>query len=205
MKVINLFGPPGSGKSTTAAGVFHKLKCEGRAVELVTEYAKDMVWENRANILDDQLYIFAKQRRRLERLRGKVDYVVTDSPLLLSAVYGKLYTPDALPEEFYQLVDRSFRSYDNLNLYLNRVKPYSKIGRLQDEKEADDVASAIFRYLMDRDEFTVLDGDEGAVERIIHRLNVEEIAKPCGECGVILADFPSTLCPGCEAYQEHQA
>ena len=176
MKVINLFGPPGSGKSTTAAGVFHKLKCEGRAVELVTEYAKDMVWENRANILDDQLYIFAKQRRRLERLRGKVDYVVTDSPLLLSAVYGKLYTPDALPEEFYQLVDTSFRSYDNLNFFLNRVKPYSEIGRLQDEQEAFAVEKAMFDYLRDRDEFVVLDGDEAAVERIVHRLNAVEIA-----------------------------
>jgi adenylate kinase family enzyme len=65
MKVINLFGGPGSGKSTLAAGLFERMKIQGLSVELVTEYAKDMVWERRGNILDDQLYILAKQHRRL--------------------------------------------------------------------------------------------------------------------------------------------
>ena len=27
----------------------------------------------------------------------------------------------------------------------------------------------------------------------------------CAECGKYYADPPSRLCPGCEAYQEHQA
>ena len=26
----------------------------------------------------------------------------------------------------------------------------------------------------------------------------------CSECGMNRADYPSDLCPGCEAYQEHQ-
>lgn len=29
-------------------------------------------------------------------------------------------------------------------------------------------------------------------------------ARPCAECGTNWADPPSTLCPGCEAYREHQ-
>jgi hypothetical protein len=28
---------------------------------------------------------------------------------------------------------------------------------------------------------------------------------PCDECGVNLRDPPSKLCPGCQAYKEHQA
>ncbi len=27
--------------------------------------------------------------------------------------------------------------------------------------------------------------------------------KPCDECGIYLADPPSQLCPGCQAYREH--
>ena len=62
MKVINLFGGPGSGKSTTAASVFSKLKIMGYNVELVTEFAKDMVWEQHDSIFDNQLLIFAEHK-----------------------------------------------------------------------------------------------------------------------------------------------
>lgn len=84
MKVINLLSGPGAGKSTTAAGLFYQMKLKGINVELITEYAKDMTWEERYNTLSNQLYIFAKQYSRQLRVKNKVDYIVTDSPLLLS-------------------------------------------------------------------------------------------------------------------------
>lgn len=43
--VINLFGGPGSGKSTGAAYIFSQLKMKGINCELITEYAKDKTWE----------------------------------------------------------------------------------------------------------------------------------------------------------------
>ena len=90
MKVINLFGGPGVGKSTAAAGLFYEMKKRQLSVELVTEYAKDMVWEKRWNILDDQLYILAKQHRRIARLAEHgIEYVITDSPISLGLVYLK--------------------------------------------------------------------------------------------------------------------
>ena len=88
MKVINLYGGPGSGKSTTAAGLYYRMKMAHHNVELVTEYAKDLVYADRLEgMLDQQEYIFAKQNNRLHRLRNKTDWVVTDSPILLSTVY----------------------------------------------------------------------------------------------------------------------
>ncbi len=39
-----MFGGPGTGKSTSAAGLFFKMKLAQMEVELVTEYAKDLVW-----------------------------------------------------------------------------------------------------------------------------------------------------------------
>ena len=45
MIVVNLFGAPGAGKSTGAAYIFAMLKMAGINAELVTEFAKDKVYE----------------------------------------------------------------------------------------------------------------------------------------------------------------
>ena len=132
--VINLFGGPGSGKSTVAAGVFHALKVAGLNVEMCSEYAKDLVFEERKKLLDeDQLYIFAKQHRRLSRYQDTVDFVVMDSPLLLSRIYfstKNLYDP----EVFNTLVESTFHKYPNVNFLLNRSRlEFASEGRLQDE------------------------------------------------------------------------
>lgn len=49
--VVNLFGAPGAGKSTGAAYIFALLKMAGVEAELVTEFAKDKVWEGNTAVL----------------------------------------------------------------------------------------------------------------------------------------------------------
>lgn len=142
MIVINLFGGPGAGKSTTAAGVFFMMKNAGMKVELVTEYAKDIVWAGRHKELDDQLYIFAKQHHRLHNLLGKVDFVVTDSPLLLSSVYGEF-----MPPSFHMLVRDLFMKYDNRSVFIERVKPYAAYGRNQTELEAHEIDRQVHQMI----------------------------------------------------------
>ena len=90
-KVINFYGGPGSGKSTQASGLFYKMKAAGYSVELVNEFAKECVWEGNVPMLKDQLWVLAHQHRKLVRLRDKVDYIITDSPVLLSIVYRNVY------------------------------------------------------------------------------------------------------------------
>lgn len=102
MLVVNLFGAPGAGKSTGAAYVFSQLKAAGINAELVTEFAKDKVWEETKAVFDNQAYIFGKQYFRISRLEGKVDVVITDSPILLSAFYNK--NDHVLGQEFNDLV-----------------------------------------------------------------------------------------------------
>jgi hypothetical protein len=46
------------------------MKQAGMSVELVTEYAKHLVWEDRKATLDDQLYVTATQNHRLEIFAG---------------------------------------------------------------------------------------------------------------------------------------
>lgn len=144
--VVNLFGGPNTGKSTTASGLFYQLKIAGYNCELVTEYAKDMTYEKRANILTDQVYILAKQNRKLERLRGNVDIVITDSPLPL----GILYAPDGYYSNYEPLVMEMFNSYNNINFYLTSTKglQYQESGRNQSKEEAKKLDTVIHNFLI---------------------------------------------------------
>lgn len=143
-KIINLFGGPGSGKSTTAAGLFYLMKLHGKSVELVTEFAKRLVWENRTGTLkNQQAYVHAKQLHYLDNVVGKVDFIVTDSPTLLSAIYApKDYVP-----AFSDFVRQQFALYDNLNVFVHRMKKYVPVGRTQTAEEAGRIDSEIHSYL----------------------------------------------------------
>ena len=70
--VINIFGGPGCGKSTTATGVFSLLKLHGVNAEFVSEFAKDLTWEERYKTLKNQNYVSAKQHHRQWRLSDDV-------------------------------------------------------------------------------------------------------------------------------------
>ena len=89
--VINLIGSPGTGKSTLASELFSKMKWQGYDVELVSEYAKELVWEERTETFKNELYLFAKQHHRMFRLNNKVKYIITDRPLILSLFYNEKY------------------------------------------------------------------------------------------------------------------
>ena len=89
--VINFYGGPGSGKSTAAAGLFYNMKIAGYSVELTDEFAKECVWEGNIPMLADQLWVLGHQHRKILRLSDKVDYIITDSPVLLSPIYRERY------------------------------------------------------------------------------------------------------------------
>ena len=146
---VNLYAGPGAGKSTGAAYIFSKLKILGVNAELVTEYAKDLVWE--ANGMHPRLghqeFVFARQKHRCDILEGKVDVVVTDSPLSLPLFYAK----DA-SDEFKAYVWSCVRKQVRRNYLLERIKPYNPKGRLQNWKEAAVVDVQIRNFLWDNDE-----------------------------------------------------
>jgi len=131
--VVSLYAGPGAGKSTLAAYTFAKLKMLGVNCELVTEFAKDKVWEKNNTALDNQIYIFAKQQYRIARCADKVDVIVTDSPLFLSAFYNA--DPD-IDSPLRELIYKISQKYGGLNYFVRRVKKYNPIGRLQTEEES---------------------------------------------------------------------
>lgn len=138
LKVINLFGGPGAGKSTLAAEIFAGLKRKGICAELVTEYAKELVFEESWDVLADQAKVLDEQYKRIARLVGKVDIAITDGPILLSRVYDhdddKNVWNDALD---------AHNEFNNWNIFVKRTKPYEQRGRYQKEEEAKRLDTAI--------------------------------------------------------------
>src|ERR1041385_3278977 len=96
--IINLYGGPGSGKSTAAAFFYYLMKKDGLSVELVREYVKDWAYEKRGIGTYDQIYFLGKQTRRESMLYSKVDWIVTDSPVMMNLYYAQRYCPRQLAE-----------------------------------------------------------------------------------------------------------
>ena len=115
--VINLFGEPGAGKSTSAMDITARLKRKGINAEYVSEFAKDKVYENNGEVFKHQEYLFGKQSFKMGRVRDKVQVMVVDSPLILCIVYNNDKT---LGEDFNKTVRNVFDSYTNRNYLLTR-------------------------------------------------------------------------------------
>jgi nicotinamide riboside kinase len=146
-KIINLIGSPGTGKSTIASDLFATMKWMGCDVELVSEYAKELVWEERTETIKNEVYLFAKQHHRIFRLLGKVEYIITDRPLILSNLYNSVYGDNS--KIFTDLVLHEVNKMDNINILLERVKPYVTKGRNQTEEESKEFSIKIKNMLDD--------------------------------------------------------
>lgn len=156
--VVNLTGAPGAGKSTGAATIFAALKKAGINAELVTEFAKDKTWEHNSLALGCQEYVFGKQSYRLRRCRDDVDVIVTDSPLPLGLIYND---NPALDHHFTAVVMNVFNTYENLNFFINRVKPYNPKGRNQTAEESDQISARIKDLYKDLGiGYTEINGDD---------------------------------------------
>ena len=142
--VVNLVSGPGAGKSTLAAATFAKLKMLGVNCELVTEFAKDKTWERNDTALANQVYVFAKQYFRMDRCSGKVDVLITDSPLFISPMYNR--DPD-IDAPLRDLVAAINGKYDNLYFFVDRVKRYNPVGRSQTQDEADGIGRSLREML----------------------------------------------------------
>lgn len=137
--IVNLSGGPGSGKSTTAAAVFAALKGRGVSCELITEYVKQWAWRGTPIGPWDDIYITAKQLRRESACYGKVDVVVTDSPLWLGAIYERVYRPDShiMAAMAHELRARqAVAGLRVIECFVKRSKPFVQAGRYESEDQA---------------------------------------------------------------------
>jgi len=159
-RVINILGGPGVGKSTIATGLYSLMMQKRISCELASEYAKDIVWEEHDFLFNNQIILFAEQFRRIYRLLDKVDYIITDSPLLLNAIYlkffyerteKKYFDPEYtyLQEQFFL---ETFEQFRNLNFYIERNAKYhhtmrGRVHTLEESKQVDkEILNALLVY-----------------------------------------------------------
>lgn len=144
--VVNLFAGPGAGKTTCAWEIASELKKKGIVTEYVPEYAKELVWDETHEALADQEGIFEEQTHRINRLIGKVDVIVTDSPILFSEIYGKNNS-----DNFRECIWREHNSHYNFNLFINRGSRFETQGRLHNLEESKEIDGQIKKLLDEND------------------------------------------------------
>lgn len=137
-KLIYLWGGPGSGKSTLAADVFQYAKRQGKSIELVREYAKDLVWAGQSL---NQIVLWGEQSHREKVLLNKVDYLVTDSPWPMGMAYAKYYgsvEPEVVAAML-AVAKKERRSAEYVDIFVRRSKPYVTAGRNETETQAREI------------------------------------------------------------------
>lgn len=177
-KIVCLYGGPGTGKSTTCAGLFYKLKMAGHNCEMNREYIKEWIWEGREIQSGDQPYFFSKQARKERLYMAKdIEFIITDSPLVLTHFYGIKYDP------FEQKYNTSLMMLKNHHeackelgykvdhFFLTRTKEYNPAGRYQNAEDAAKIDEEILTMLNKLNiRYDLFPADEHAVDRIMDKL-----------------------------------
>lgn len=162
--VVNVFGGPGVGKTTTAARIFTALKMRAIDSELIDEVARTCIQTGQLGALEIQPYLFGQSLYRLKTTARNTDVVIMDAPLLLNPIYDKRQSPGlrALCWEEHQL-------FPNLNIVLDRPNhvKHSMVGRIHDLDQSENLHNDIVRFLDEiKLPYVRMRADDGGVEQI---------------------------------------
>ena len=177
MKIINLFGGPGAGKTTLAYYLAYRFKQAGFRAELVGEAAREILYDRNppatggtaAQLLDNQLMITGQQAERIKRLeRHGIEIAIADSPLFM----GLLYVNDTdMRRSLWQAINTFQNAMPTpINVFCRRTAgQYDKESRAQSETEAilidnrilktfdfDPTSSFVHRWGQEADTFAYL-------------------------------------------------
>ena len=178
-KIINLFGGPGIGKSSIASGLTYKLKKKHITCDNPYEFPKILAWDENHSAIKDQLYVLANQHRGIVKSFGKVDYIILDSPILLSLVYRSVYKGTEYPatlygESFDKMVLDIHNQYDTLNIVLKRTEGgFNEKERYQSLEESKELDFAIEKTLIENKiPYQSVDVNDDTVKNILKILGI---------------------------------
>ena len=111
-----------------------------------------MVYDKNEKLLDgspeSQFEILKEQLKRVDRLykSGEVDFIVTDSPILLNEIYNK-----SLTKEYDSMVASLHNDFNNFNYFMERdASAYQEEGRIQNLEESQKIDQDIKQLLGDK-------------------------------------------------------
>lgn len=177
--IINIHGGPAAGKSTTSSLMYYLLKSKNLNAELVREFVKGWAWQQRNIGPYDQFYFMGKQSHYESSLYGKVDWIVTDSPVLLCAVYAKRYNIPEIGKGISEAI-RAFYKQASLDghvhhhIVLKRTKPYIQSGRFETENQAKEIDGEAEAFLKEAGyDYELCHTDEFSIKAMIDKLILE--------------------------------
>ena len=87
----------------------------------------------------------------LNLLDKSLDYIISDSPLFLSCIYGKHHWKnqgkEQVEDSFNQFVMDLYNSYDNQVILLERHHDYVTDGRVHSEQESTNIRTKIVDFM----------------------------------------------------------
>lgn len=179
--VVNLFSGSGTGKSTLASALFSELKIKSHNVELVREYIKEWAHENRKPGKFDQLFILGNQSRNEGHLYGKMDILITDSPLLLIPFYEQFLIHTSIVEptvlNFMKYAEQNGVTY--LNFWLERLDTFDTRGRYETAEQAKEIDFQLRSWLESKS-IKLIDlpkSHEDRVRIVLEHLGIDHSAK----------------------------
>ncbi len=189
--IINAFGGPGAGKSTACLHITSELKKRGFVAEYVPEYAKELVWDKNFEMLDGseihQKMILEEQKKRMDRLIGQVDFVVSDAPILLNSVYLNSDDKHSYDEALVNL----FNQYDNFNLEVIRdVNNFEEEGRIHNLEQSQQADNDI-RTLLNRNNIYFGTYSHGNLDKIVD--NAVVTYNKLSSKTIVIPEIPSRL------------
>lgn len=154
MKIIEFFGGPGSGKTTSATHCFSAFKRRGIECEFTREYAQEAIFAQQTYQLAHQVIVAANQYRKYTELQDAGHKLVfSDSSILLSKIYGAGSPKHDL---LLPILDALHGDFEVIKVFVTRSdRPFSQRGRVHTEGQSRELDILIksrcgpFHYVVD--------------------------------------------------------
>lgn len=168
MIIVEFFGGPGSGKTTTATRVFSEFKQLGFDCEFTREYAQEAIYTQQRYQLDSQFIVAANQYRKYKELElAGTELVFSDTSLLLSKVYGVNHPSNHL---LAPLVDALHREFTVIKVFVRRCKPFRPQGRVHTEAQSREI-DILIRHKLGPFDYEI-DGTEQGIQELVDKLRL---------------------------------
>lgn len=171
--IISFVGASGAGKSTAALGTTYQLKKRAKSVEYVDEFAKRLVYTDLLEkYIPNQSYIVAEQYKIIYDLLGKVDYIISDAGLEISALHSS--GEKVIEDLAWYLASKINQFTILIERDTDKVK-FEEDGRIEDEEESRLFGEKLEEYLKSNNaQYVKVKGSDAAIEMALKVIEERE-------------------------------